>query len=983
MHKVACAFVHSCIPVLLLALLWAAPAYADVDDYLGKPVASVRLLIEGKETTDSAFVQLVQTRTGLPLSMADVRESVIHLFSLGRFDDVRVEATPSGTGVALVYAMSPVHPVTRIEFDGKTTAPGIDVSALRRAVVDRYGTSPLLSRATDMTRTVRDAIVERGYLRPDVKVRADLHHAHDVATLVFTIDPGDRTVIGAIEIDGPSGVPVKDFLGQLGLAKGTPYQQDALAVRIDRYVENRRSDGYYEARVVPVVAFADEGLVANLTLTVAPGARARIVFTGDSPPPDRRADLVPIGREGSVDEDFQEDSSNRIGDFLRAQGYRDAKVIHKREMQNGELVLTFDVHKGPQYRVRQVEVSGNASLTLEELQPTLRLHEGQPFSEARLDADIAAIEDIYHRLGFAAAKAQAAIEAETFATGSSDASVSVRIEIREGVRTLVGTVQIVGNQDIPAAPLQQRLGLQPGRPYFDPQLRVDRDTIQLEYANLGYQNATVDASPNFTPDRTQANPVFTVREGPRLFVDHVLIVGNLRTSTETIERELQLSSGAPFGLAAVDESRRRLAALGLFRRITITQLRHGEETKRDLLVAVEEAPATTVGIGGGFEVRLRVISSSENAGAATEKLEFAPRASFELGRRNLFGKNRSATLFTSVSLHPKDSPLLAGQPNASTDSTFGFTEYRVIGTFREPRLFRTTADATLTGAFEQQLRSSFAFERRSANAELSRRVTRDLRATGSYQIQQTRVFNSFVEPDDQLLVDRLFPQVRLSSFSSTASLDRRDDVIEPSQGHYVSVSGQLAARAIGSEVGFLKTFMTAEAFRIAPRTRRLVLAGRAVLGLANPFARTVTSTGSLGQPTVQTVEDLPASERFFAGGDTTVRGYALDTLGTSQTKDKDGFPIGGSGLVIFNAEARIPVWRGLGVVGFFDTGNVFAHVTDIDLTELRGAVGFGLRYRSPVGPIRIDLGFKLHRDEIAPGVREGLTALHISLGQAF
>jgi outer membrane protein insertion porin family len=114
-----------------------------------------------------------------------------------------------------------------------------------------------------------------------------------------------------------------------------------------------------------------------------------------------------------------------------------------------------------------------------------------------------------------------------------------------------------------------------------------------------------------------------------------------------------------------------------------------------------------------------------------------------------------------------------------------------------------------------------------------------------------------------------------------------------------------------------------------------------------------------------------------------VRGFALDQLGAPETIDKDGFPQGGGGLVIFNAEVRAPVRRGLGIVGFVDSGNVFARTSDIRLTELRGAVGFGVRYKSPIGPIRVDLGFKLHRDVIAETQRESLTALHISLGQAF
>jgi len=133
------------------------------------------------------------------------------------------------------------------------------------------------------------------------------------------------------------------------------------------------------------------------------------------------------------------------------------------------------------------------------------------------------------------------------------------------------------------------------------------------------------------------------------------------------------------------------------------------------------------------------------------------------------------------------------------------------------------------------------------------------------------------------------------------------------------------------------------------------------------------------------ITDLPQSERFYAGGDTTIRGFALDRVGTrhipalpNDTLNEDLLPIGGNGLVIVNAELRAPVSGGLGVVGFFDTGNVFARVTDIDLGELRSAVGGGVRYKSPFGPIRLDIGFKVNRQ---PG--EGLTAWFVSFGQAF
>jgi outer membrane translocation and assembly module TamA len=131
-----------------------------------------------------------------------------------------------------------------------------------------------------------------------------------------------------------------------------------------------------------------------------------------------------------------------------------------------------------------------------------------------------------------------------------------------------------------------------------------------------------------------------------------------------------------------------------------------------------------------------------------------------------------------------------------------------------------------------------------------------------------------------------------------------------------------------------------------------------------------------------TLEDLPASERFFAGGDTTIRGFALDSVGSAKTITATGFPRGGNGMLLLNAELRVPVWRDLGAAFFVDGGNVFERTTQIDLGDLRGSVGFGLRYRSPIGPVRLDLGFKLDR-RISGGRLESPRGIHFSIGQAF
>jgi outer membrane protein assembly complex protein YaeT len=966
------------VSLVLVVSSFAGIGNAAVADYLGKPVASIRLIVEGHEVADTTLTDVLETRVGRPLSMADVRESVTHLFSLGRFEDVRVDATLDGNnGIALRYDLNPVHPVTAIEFEGRTNASGIDEGALRRALNDRFGRSPALGRADEIARVIEDQLRERGYLKAVATPRASIAHDPERATLIFTIEPGARAEVGSVNIVGAAPAERAVLLERLRLTPGAPYEQDALITRIDQYIEEQRRRGYYEATVTPAVKLSESDRIANITLTVASGPHVRVVFAGDALPADKRTELVPVEREGSVDEDLLEDSTNRIEDYLRAQGYRDARAPHTRQQSDGELLITFDVNKGPEYRVERVEISGNAAVSLSEFEAAFRLRADQPFSNAKLSADVASIGDFYRRRGFAGAKAQSAVEPVTSPTEAATVPVVVRLVIAEGVRTVVSSIHVQGNVAVPEAALLEGLGLRPGEPFFATQMAVDRDQIQSRYANLGYQTVSVGANPGLSQDGTRADVAFTVREGLQVRVEHVLIVGNVRTKPEVIRRELQLKPGDPLGVAAVIESRRRLAELGLFRRVNITELRHGAEATRDLLVTVEEAPATTLTYGAGGEVRL-IVTSEEETGAATQRLEFAPRASFSIGRRNLFGKNRSINLFTGVALHPEDSPAQ------------GTTEYQVVETYREPRVFGTPFDAFVRGVQEQQIRSSYSFTRRQLSADVTRHLTPSVFVTGDYRIESTTVFNTHVAPADQLLIDRLFPQVRLSSFLSSVVFDTRDDPVDPRRGEYFSVNGQLAARAIGSEVGFVKSFFTASMFRQVSSTSHIVFAGDARLGLAHGFPRIVPGTDSQGnpildingRPVLTEIEELPQSERFFAGGDTTVRGFALDTLGTPATIDKNGFPIGGNGVVLFNAELRVPVGRGVGFVGFLDTGNVFAQVSDIYLGDLRSSAGFGVRYKSPVGPIRIDLGFKLRREVVA-GQLERLTALHISFGEAF
>jgi len=945
--------------------------------FVGQRVVDVQIVAEGRPVDDPMIMGLVETRIGDPLSMAKVRESITHLFGLGRYQDVQVDATPAAGGVSLRYNLVPLHNVQRVDFRG-TPSLGLSEDVLRDAVSGRFGASPPPGRAQEIARFLEQLYHDRGFLTAVVVANASERHDPDRTLLQFNVTPGSRATIGSVAIEGSPAEGREAFLKRIHASPGAGYEPLQITDELSKYVQRLRRKSRYLAAGSYSARPSDDLRTVALTVSLVIGPTVTIVFEGDPIPREKQSELVPIAREASVDEDLIEDAIQRIRTFLNQQGHWKADATASRQEGDGALRVVFTVHRGPQYRVtdRGVEMRGNRAIPTEQFRSALvKLQANEVFIESNLSAAVSAIAGQYQRLGYAQAKVSAAVDESTDG-GSLSALARVQpvITIVEGPLTLVGEISFAGNTRIPTDQLRASVASTRDAPYFEPRVVADREAVLLEYLNRGFASANVIVTPVPNAEGTRADLRFQITEGQQTFVDHILIIGNTRTDERVIKQELLLQEGKPLGLEDLIESQRRLGALGLFRRIRVEELSHGSAAT-DVLVTVEEAAATTFSYGGGMEATKALIEGA--GGQAEERIEFAPRGFFDVGRRNLGGKNRSVDLFTRVSLRPSDP-----EPGTTNTKAFGFLEYRVVGTFTQPRAIRGNADLSLTLAAEQGRRSSFNFARKGVNAEVARRLGPGLRAYARYSFGTTRTFDERLSLEDQARIDRLFPQVRLSGFSGGMSRDTRDDVLDPERGTFVSGEGTLAARALGGQVGFLKSYVQGLWFRRLPARKRIVFASRVALGLADGFPRAVTGTAIEGQPVTVTVEDLPASERFFAGGDTTIRGFALDTVGAPNTISPSGFPRGGNGLLLLNGELRVPVWGDVGAALFMDGGNVFDRVTEMDLAELRGSVGFGLRYKSPIGPIRFDVGFKLDRHEIG-GTLEGRRAFHFSIGQAF
>ena len=973
---------------VLVCLASPVAAASDINRFIGQQVVEIEFVSNGIQIRDPAVSDLIETAVGEPLRISEVRESLTHLFSLGRYGGISVNAHDRDGGVALSYDLQVFSVIDRVELIGNTELSDEELS---REVVRNHGDNFPESAVSAVVETLRNYYTQRGYF--DAAIEANIGRMSRVNTLRVTVSAGARIRVNRWLITGVASASLNSRLrDRLRLEDGDFYDGLNLDQRLSDYEAELRSLRYYEARLSHTIERRD-GSVVDVRLTVYRGPRIRVTFDGDEVPNATVAELVPVAREASVDEDLLEDADLLIVNYLRSLGYRDAEVTHTRNGVDDEILIVFSVHRGPLYRVADVLIKGNENVSADILLGLVDLPAGDPFVNDNLDAGLAAIEELYQRSGFTTVRA---------ASSSVDAvSVSepvlgevwqtVNLAVEEGPRMTVGSLVFEGVQAWSVAQLRETVTTTVGGPFYGLQIIDDRDVLLRRYLNDGYEQVVIDVDTSFSDDLTEADVTFHITEGYQVIVDHVLIVGNEQVDAETIRQELTLAPGSALGLDDVAETRRRLNALGMFRRLDIREFSHGQVERRDLIIEVEEAPATTVAYGAGLEVsqRLRRAASS-TGGSAVERIEFAPRGSLQVGRRNLWGKNRSINLFTRVSVRRKND--LVSSSVSERAQTLGFNEYRVLATYREPRSFGFGWDVLVSSYVEQAIRPGFDLFSRGVTAQMIANSGDAASTTVGYRLGANDTSNRQLNLEDSNIVDRLFPEVRLSSFRVSRLRDTRDDPFDPSRGTAIAMETELASRAIGSAIGFSKSFVSGSIFKELGQSSRVVFAAGSRLGLAWGFPQTLPLDVEGKSVEMRRTLALPLSERFFAGGDTTVRGYALDRLGepsrnSGGTIDQDGFPQGGNAMIIVNTELRVRLTGTLGLVTFLDAGNVYAEVQRLSLRRLRSGAGFGIRYSSPVGPIRVDLGFKLGEryffgDETSR-TQEPLTALHISIGQAF
>lgn len=524
------------------AALSAQPATTQVADVRGQPVTAIRVEVDGVRSPDPSLPALLDVVVGRPLDPSQVRSSIEHLVHLQRFATVDLLAEPAPGGVAVIVQLTSAQRIEDVRVEGALKP--FD-TAILRAIRERIGSAALISETGDAVAAVQDVLGARGYLRPQIGTRLDPTSRREIVTLVVTGDPGTRWQVARLAITGIPAPEQAAAIRALGFTSGMPYDRDAMDEAVRRYTSRLRASGYYEAVVRTTPEPGQASTAIDLTVDVTRGPLVVLTFEGDSLPEAARRELVPVREEASVDEDLLEDSRNRITEWLQERGYWRARVSYSRRQTATGLEVVFTIARGRVYRVRSVLIGGAQALPEASLRQRVAIQPDDPFVPSVLAAGIASITQLYQNSGFPAVRVEQALVDVSAPSLSPDVpgDLEIRLRVTEGTRATVSRITFEGVQALDEAALRTALTLSPGQPFSSAAVVASREAVLRRYLDEGYRQAQIEARLDNGAATGAIGVTFVLVEGRQTIVDRILVVGNVRTSEDTIRRELRIVGG--------------------------------------------------------------------------------------------------------------------------------------------------------------------------------------------------------------------------------------------------------------------------------------------------------------------------------------------------------------------------------------------------------------------------------------------------------
>jgi outer membrane protein insertion porin family len=930
-------------------------------DFPDLPAASAKRLLE-----------LIPQKAGTPLQRDNVRQSIQILHSTGRFADIQVEAERVSDQIVVSVRTQSNFFIGQIFVEGAPNPPAANqvVNASKLQLGELF-TREKVERALVGIKQLMD---QNGYYQSSATDEDDAHPETQQMDITFRIIPGPHAKVGRVTVIGPSGFSQGQIQDISRLHPG-----DYVTVqRVSRSLDRLRKKYQKQNRLLSQVAistrtYRPETNTVDYAFEIQPGPKVNIDAEGFKISHSQLKRNVPVFEENALDDDLLNEGRRNLLNYMQGRGYFDAKVSQQRiSISADELKVIYTIDPGERHKLAKLEITGNKSFSQEQIrsrmqiQPAGRFLSYGRYSQSILSADVRNIvSNPYHANGFLDVKVTPKVEDNY---GGNKRELGITLLIEEGPQTVVGSLQMVGNEVALNNPFPD-LNIAPGQAFGYSKINEDREIVLNYYFNNGFPDATFEASAKRSPDDPNRRDVtYTVHPGDQVIVDQVFVAGLNHTRSSVVQREIQVKSRDPLSQIEMLNTQKSLYDLGIFSQVdTAVQNPASNEREKNVLVNVQEAKRYTFNYGLGLEFQTG--QPTVNGTNPLGDTGVSPRVSFGVTRLNFRGLNHTIVFKTNIGrlqqrgLISYDAPRLFNNPKwRLTFTTF----------------YDNTVDVTTFTS--QRLEGSVAAEQTISKASIM-----------TYRLTYRRVKAETPQiSQDQIPLLSLPTRVGIPNFSYIRN--KRDNDLESTKGNYTTVDGGVADRYFGSETDFGRILIQNSTYYAfgKNRERKFVLARSTRIGLETPFGRTFMpqpgdkcDTPQPGQPAC-----LPLAERFFSGGGTSHRGFGLNQAGPRDPTT--GFPLGGAALFVNNIELRTPpptlpfFQDNMSFAIFHDAGNIFtnghdmfhnllhwsqknpqvclqeATKIDCNYNYISHAIGVGVRYKTPVGPVRFDFGYNLN-----------------------
>jgi len=939
----------------LLAL--ALPAcLAQVGQFEGRPITAIEFS-PNQTLAPEDLARVQPLKTGEPLHAEEVARAIDGLFSTGRFEDIMVEAEPSGPGVLVRFVVKNTWFVGGVSVLGKAPAPPNRGQISTAARLD-LGVPFHDEDVTNAVASIKHLLDDNGLYEADVEPAVERDNNAQQVFVTFRVKPGKRAKYAEPVIQGDPKLSDATILRVTGWRlpiihwwRQVTGARTGKGVRglLSKYASQDRLHAQVEIQKLDYDA---EHRRVHPHLNIQPGPQVEVKAVEAKVSKRLLKRYVPIYREGTVDNDLLTEGKRNLQDYFQNQGYYDVDVQFRQlPPQDDKEQIEYVISRGQRYKLVHLAIVGNKYFdadTIRErmfMEPaSLRLRHGR-YSEAFRRKDEENIENLYRANGFRDVKVTSVVDREY---NRKPGDVAVTVTIQEGTQWVVDHLDINGIANVDVKDLRASLASLQGQPFSEVKIATDREYLLTYYYSHGFPAAQFNATWKVDGVPHHVDMVYTVTEGDRQYVREVITSGLHTTRQSEVNKQITLHEGDPLSPIQQRDIQKSFYDLGIFASVnTAIENPDGDTTHKYVLYNFEEANRYTLALGIGAQVARFGTPSTTSLASPAGTTGFSPEFSLEASRLNFLGLGHTITARALYSSIEKRGSLSYLQPRirnvAGQDITYAV-------------LFDNTLDVR-----------TFAAKREEGSVQFSKKFSRSL--TGLFRFAYRRVSVSSVQIP-VLLIPQFVQPVRIGIVTGTFVQDRRDNPADPHKGIYNTADVGIAGGFFGSQRNFARVLLrNATYYQL---TRNLVLARQTQFGIIQPFS---PPAGISAQ------ESIPLPERFFSGGADSLRAFGYNEAGPRDigaplvpggtASPPTGFPLGGNALFVNNVELRFPLLsENLEGVMFHDMGNVYSSLSNLslrfnqknlqDFDYAVHAAGFGIRYKTPVGPVRADFAYAIN-----------------------